>query len=103
MRRFLVSLAFALLCLAPSAVIAADDPFAVSGIAVDATAASSTEAQTIAINSGRPKAWDILFRRLVRRQDWGKRPQLDDLGIQRLIRTYVPSQEKRSTTRYVAK
>lgn len=104
MRRTLVSLAFVLLCLAPAApALAADDPFAVTGIPVSATAASSSEAQTIAINSGRPKAWDILFRRLVRQQDWGKKPALDDLGIQRLIRTYIPSQEQRSTTRYVAK
>jgi hypothetical protein len=103
MRRHLVSLAFALLCLAPVAAAAADDPYTVTGIAVDATAASSTEARNIAINSGRPKAWDILFRRLVRQEDWPKRPQLDDLGIQRLIRAYVPTDERRSTTRYVAK
>ncbi|MBI3677484.1 MAG: DUF2066 domain-containing protein [Proteobacteria bacterium] len=103
MRRQLVSLAFALLCLVPVAAFAADDPYSVSGIAVDATARSSTEAQNIAINSGRPKAWDVLFRRLVRQEDWAKRPQLDDLGIQRLISTYIPKEERRSTTRYVAK
>ncbi|HUJ03623.1 MAG TPA: hypothetical protein VLW75_08310, partial [Rhizomicrobium sp.] len=48
-------------------------------------------------------AWTTLVHRLTRSQDWSKVPALDDLGIQRLIRTYDIADERRSTTRYVAK
>ncbi|HSZ74923.1 MAG TPA: hypothetical protein VK779_08885, partial [Rhizomicrobium sp.] len=44
----------------------------------------------------------ILYRRLTKQQDWARQPQLDDLAIQHLIRTFVINNEKRSTTRYVA-
>jgi hypothetical protein len=81
---------------------AADDPFTVTGIQVDASATSATEAQTIAINSGRARAWAALFHRLTKQQDWSRQPALDDVTIQRLIRSYLPVNERRSTTRYVA-
>lgn len=81
---------------------AGEDPFTVSGITVDATAASSSEAQTIAINQGRGRAWATLYRRLTKAQDWPRQPQLDDATLQRLIRDYVPMNERRSTTRFVA-
>jgi hypothetical protein len=92
---------FAISALAPG-VQAAGDPFTVSGIAVDASAASATEAQTIAINSGRARAWTTLYRRLAKAQDWPKQPVLDETALQRLIRNYLPMNERRSTTRYVA-
>lgn len=97
----LTFLFFAISVLAPDAK-AADDPFTVSGIAVDASAASATEAQTIAINSGRARAWTTLYHRLTKAQDWPKQPVLDETALQRLIRNYLPMNERRSTTRYVA-
>ena len=81
---------------------AAEDPFTVSGIPVDASASSATEAQTIAINSGRARAWATLYRRLTKAQDWPRQPTLDETTLQRLIRNYLPMNERRSTTRYVA-
>jgi hypothetical protein len=87
----------------PAAALADSDPYTVADVAVSASAASSTEAQTIAINSGRQQAWTTLIHRLTRSQDWPKVPALDDVGIQRLIRTYDITGEARSTTRYVAK
>jgi hypothetical protein len=81
---------------------AAEDPFTVTGITVDASASSAVEAQTIAINSGRARAWTALWHRLTKAQDWAKQPPLDDVTIQRLIRSYLPVNERRSTTRYVA-
>jgi len=97
----LVILAF---CLAlPAGAWADSDPYTVANVPVSASAASSTEAQTIAINTGRQQAWTTLVHRLTRSQDWAKVPPLDDLGIQRLIRTYDITDERRSTTRYVAK
>ena len=52
--------------------------YAVGGIKVDATAASSGEAPTSAITQGRAKAWAKLYRRLTRQEDWPRQPQLDD-------------------------
>jgi hypothetical protein len=102
--RLLTVLAFFVFAISASAPVAtaADDPFTVSGIAVDASAASAIEAQTIAINSGRARAWTTLYRRLAKAQDWPKQPVLDDTALQRLIRNYLPMNERRSTTRYVA-
>jgi len=100
MRR-LVLFAFALLVLAAGPA-AAEDPFTVSGIGVDASAASAAVAQTIAINSGRPKAWSVLVRRLTKEADWPKLLTVDDLTLQRMIRGYTVQDERRSTTRFVA-
>lgn len=101
MSRILLSLAFALLAALPAR--AADNSFTVKNVAVDASASASVEAQTIAINGGRPKAWTTLYRRLTKQEDWPRQPQLDDAAIQRLIRSFDVSDERRSTTRYVAK
>ncbi len=81
---------------------AANDPFAVSGVPVDATAASSAVARNMAINNGRGRAWTMLFRKLTRMQDWARQPSLDDPTLQRMIRNYLVSNERRSTTRFVA-
>ena len=67
---------------------AADDPFTVSGISVDATAASASVAQNIAINQGRGRAWNTLYRRLTKQQDWARQPPLDDITLQRMIKNY---------------
>jgi hypothetical protein len=81
---------------------AADDPFTVSGIKVDATAQSAIEAQTRAINNGRAKAWQTLYRRLTKQQDWARQPPLDDTTLQRLVRSYQARDQRSSTTRFVA-
>ena len=81
---------------------AAGNIFSVTGIRVDATAASATEAQNIAIAKGRPQAWTALFHRLTRQQDWSKQPRLDDATLTKILRGYSVANEKRSTTRYVA-
>ena len=100
-RLALVILAFSLVL--PVAAKADSDPYTVGNVPVSASAASSTEAQTIAINTGRHQAWTTLVHRLTRSQDWSKIPPLDDVAIQKLIRTYQVDDERRSTTRYVAK
>ncbi len=97
--KFLPMLAFALLFSLP---VRADDLYTVSGVHVDASGASSAEALNVAIAQGRPKAWQILYRRLTRQQDWARQPVLDAPALVRLSRGYVPSNERRSTTRYVA-
>jgi len=100
MHRFVLCFAFLVAAALPAR---ADSLFTVKNVPVDATAAASVEAQTIAINGGRPKAWTVLYRRLTRQEDWGRQPQLDDTSLQRLVRSFDVTDERRSTTRYVAK
>jgi hypothetical protein len=105
MRTLLVRLvpvvALAVLMLAPAA-RAADLMYTVSGIHVDATAASASAAEAIAIDQGRPRAWSILFQRLAKPGDQQKMPKLDTADLRRLMRSFSVTHEKRSTTRYVA-
>jgi len=103
MRQLLLTLIVVLAAaVASSQLAAAGDPFTVSGIKVDATAQSAVEAQTKAINSGRAKAWQTLYRRLTKQQDWGRQPPLDDATLQRLVRSYQARDQRSSTTRFVA-
>lgn len=80
----------------------ADETFTVSAIRVDASGASAVEARNAAIAGGREQAWQTLYRRLTRQQDWARQPKLDPQQLQRYITSYYPSAERRSTTRYVA-
>ncbi|HTQ14108.1 MAG TPA: DUF2066 domain-containing protein [Rhizomicrobium sp.] len=97
-----VLLVLLLLSAGSAAAAPPQDPFTVSGIPVEASAASSAEAQTIAINSGRQRAWQTLIHRLTRQEDWAKIPPQDDQAIERLIASYLPQNVRRSTTRYAA-
>jgi hypothetical protein len=101
--KVIAALALALWCVSSVAPArAADELYTVSGVHVDASASSSAEAANIAIAQGRPKAWQILYRRLTREEDWPRQPALDPASLVRLSRSYVPANERRSTTRYVA-
>lgn len=81
---------------------AAENIFAVPNVHVQAAGASTSEARARAIAGGRPVAWQRLYRRLTRAQDWARFPVLDDAQLQKLIISYVPANERRSTTQYVA-
>lgn len=99
LKKMFLVLALALL---PAPAFAADPPFTVSGVHVDASAASTTEAFNAAMDQGRPKAWQILYRRLTRQVDWPRQPDLDAAALVRISRGYTLANERRSTTRYVA-
>ena len=83
-----VSLAAAVFGPARAADSSSGDPFTVSRVKVDASAASSTEAYNIAINGGRRKAWSTLLHRLTPESDLAKVPAIDDATLQRMIRGY---------------
>jgi hypothetical protein len=100
--RFLKFIPALALALAFATSAQAEDLYTVSGVHVDASGASSAEALNVAIAQGRPKAWQILYRRLTRQQDWTRQPAMDAPGLVRLSRNYTPANERRSTTRYVA-
>lgn len=102
MRLFLLACLVAGLGLFAAGSLAADDPFTVSGIKVDASAPSTVEAQTNAINSGREHAWQTLYRRLTKQEDWAHQPVLDPATLQRLVRSYSVHDARSSTTRFVA-
>lgn len=103
MRHVLLFAALAFLAFAPvSAGAGPADPFTITNIPVDATAASAAEAQNIAINSGKARAWQMVLKRLLKPEDIAKVPALDDTALTRLIASYLPQNVKRSTTRYVA-
>jgi hypothetical protein len=102
MRRLSISLIFLAVFLSPALAGVPADPFTVTGIPVQATAPSSVEAQNIAINSGKQRAWTQVYRRLAKQEDWSKQPTLDDQALTRLIASYLPNSERRSTTRYSA-
>ncbi len=97
---FLLFLGFSVLTLAPAR--AADSPFVVKDVKVDASGASASEAYTIAVNSGRRRAWVTLVHRLTRQDDWSRLENIDETALQRMISGYQVANEKRSTTRYVA-
>jgi hypothetical protein len=60
------ALVFACFAAAVFPAFAADDPYTVRNIHVDASAVSATEAYSAAIAQGRPKAWQTVYRRLTR-------------------------------------
>jgi hypothetical protein len=95
-----LALAFAMLL--SHGALAADPTFTVSGIHVDATAASAAAAQAIAIDQGRPRAWDILYKRIANPADLAKEPKLEMAALRGVARGYTVNNERRSTTRYVA-
>jgi hypothetical protein len=102
--RFRTLFSAALLAMAFWAVPAAaqDALYTVQNVPVDAGGASSTEALNAALNQGRARAFQILFRRLTRQADWARQPPLDSAALLRLSRGYTIANERRSTTRYVA-
>jgi len=87
---------------APAAPPIKGDPYSVT-VPVDASAASATVAQNIAINAGRASAWTAVSHRLVPQKDWARLSNLDDTQLQRLVSGYTVANERRSTTRYVAR
>jgi hypothetical protein len=105
MRNAVLSIALAFLALLPFSAAEAgppSDPLTVTGIRVDATAASATEAQNIAINSGKARAFQEVLKRLLKPEDIAKVPAQDDVSLTRLIASYLPQNVQRSTTRFVA-
>lgn len=103
MRRHLSFLILMLVfALGVSGARATDAPFTVSGVKVDASAASASEAFRIAVDGGRHAAWDTLVHRLTREADWARVPAIDDDSLRKMISGYQVANEMRSTTRYVA-
>lgn len=82
--------------------VSAADLYTVRGVHVDVTAASATEARSIAQAKGQRDALSELMRRLTLAADWGRLPQLEDTQVQDAVRGFQVASEKASSTRYIA-
>lgn len=80
------------------------DPFTVTGIRIDATANNSADAQRIAMANGQVEAAEILISRLTLAEDLydSLLPVLDSEMASGLISGLDISNERRSSTRYIA-
>jgi hypothetical protein len=102
----LIIATFCALALEPaSAQATRDSVYTVSGVRVDATAASSAEAQTQAFAGGQRLAFDRLVRRITLRDDVQRlgAPRPDQAAIERLVSSVDVEDERRSGTRYVGR
>src|SRR5579872_1602977 len=98
-----VILAAALLMTAPCLAAPAPDLFTVAAVKVEGSAESAISARDAAMAQGRSAAWTRLFRRLTAAANWRREPMLGEKALERLIRgDYQVSNERRSTTRYLA-
>lgn len=97
----------AALALSLSPIVAANtasaaDLYTVRGVHVDVTAASATEARSIAQAKGQQDALAELLRRLTLSSDWSRLPQPTDTVTQDAVRGFQVASEKASSTRYIA-
>jgi len=76
--------------------------FTIRGVSVDQTAESASAARDIALAEGQRRAVKRLFRRLVVRADANLLPNLDAGTIASLVQNLEVSDEKTSSTRYLA-
>lgn len=80
----------------------AADIYRVTGVHVDETAASATEARNTAQANGQSRALGILLRRLTLPEDWASLPAADSDFTQRAVSSFQINNEKASSTRYIA-
>lgn len=96
-------LAFATLLGGQNTAQALENPYTVSGVAVDATAASASDARDVALSNGYLEAYQALVQRNIPKSYWQAVPQLNSQQIQGLVQSFSVSGEKSSRTRYLAK
>jgi len=94
-----LGLAFAVVCGPASA---AGDIFTVSGVEVDASGETTSDARDVALNQGRVRALEILFRRLAPQEYWDVLPAIGGADLLSMERGFQVSNEKSSSTRYLA-
>ncbi|MEP3246081.1 MAG: DUF2066 domain-containing protein [Sneathiella sp.] len=85
-----------------AAVAQSNDVFLVKGISVDVTAASASEARTIAVAAGQQRAFKALLRKLTPKSYHGDLPELPDSELTPMVAGFQVSKEKTSATRYLA-
>lgn len=86
----------------PAAADALHDVYTVSGVPIDATAASSRVARDQAIATGELRAARLLLERLALRRDYARLPQINATDLNGLIEGFSVSNERTSAVRYLA-
>ncbi|AWZ00257.1 MAG: DUF2066 domain-containing protein [Rhodobiaceae bacterium] len=81
---------------------AAADVFTVTGISIDATAETATQARNAAVADGQRRALEVLLKRLALQEDWSLLPTVDTNLAEGMVRSFQVANEKRSATRYLA-
>lgn len=104
----LAALAFALVCAvlaAPASAQGRDNPYVVAGVTADATAANANEARTLALANANRTGFERLVRRLTAPSDFGRVgvPALTPEQLENLVVSFDVEDERRSTTRYIAR
>jgi len=89
-----------LLGVAPAA---AQNFYTIDDVAVDVTADTAAAAQQKALIEAQRLAYDRLMRRLVGTEALSRVPPADDARLQALVQGIEVNDEKRSSTRYIAK
>jgi hypothetical protein len=82
---------------------APEDAYAVSGIAVDATAASAAAARDKAIADGQREAFKQLIQRLVAKEAVKRVPTMTDPALTAMVDDFAVEEEHSSSVRYIAR
>lgn len=98
----LLGLCLGLLAIAVPRHAEAADLYTVKGVHVDVTAASATDARSIAQANAQRAALTTLMQRLTLAADWSRLPQVNDTTVQNAVRGFQVAGEKSSSTRYIA-
>jgi hypothetical protein len=98
----LAVVATAALVFLPSALAQPADLWTVTNVAVDATGASPSAAKEAALSKGRQKAWTEVFRRVTPSSQWQVQPPITDAELEPMVKSFDISNEKHSSTRYLA-
>ena len=77
-------------------------PFMASGVAVDVTAGSASEARDRALAQGQLLAFDAMLRKLTDPADYGRLPPADPATVSNMVVGFEVEEEKASAVRYVA-
>lgn len=94
--------AMAVALAAPASAQDSSDVYTVSGVPVDATGASATEARDIALAEGRVAAAQEMLRRLTLYGDWPMLPEIDGPTAESMVSGVGVANERSSATRYLA-
>ncbi len=79
-----------------------DRIFTVIGLPIDENAESAAVARDLALADGQRRALDRVFRRMVLQSDFGRIPRLEDDEISALVQAISVTDERTSSTRYLA-
>lgn len=96
-------IAFGFVLIGQHPAFAQKSPYTVADVAVDATAASASEARDVALANGYLQAYRALVQRNTPKGYWQSVPQMNAEEIQGLVQSFSVSDEKSSRTRYLAK